>query len=200
RVGLRQVLAMVAEFRLRDDKTPVLLMGYCNPIEAMGYETFTKAAAVAGIDAVLTVDMPPEEVGEFGNMLAAVNIDNVLLVSLTTSHERMKHIVASARGFIYFVSLKGVTGAGNLDVSAVAKACAQLRDLSDLPIGVGFGIKDVNSAMAIGVEADAVVVGSALVDRMANIDLSLPLGSMLAEAASLIGDIRAGLDGVEQAE
>jgi tryptophan synthase alpha chain len=146
------------------------------------------------------VDMPPEEVGEFGNMLAAVNIDNVLLVSLTTSHERMKHIVASARGFIYFVSLKGVTGAGNLDVSAVAKACAQLRDLSDLPIGVGFGIKDVNSAMAIGVEADAVVVGSALVDRMANIDLSLPLESMLAEAASLIGDIRAGLDGVEQAE
>jgi len=199
-VGLRDVLSMVAEFRRDDSSTPVLLMGYTNPVEAMGYPEFAQAAKSAGVDAVLTVDMPPEEVSNFGELLANNDIDNVLLVAPTTSEERIQQIVKAARGFIYFVSLKGVTGAGHLDVEAVATDYARLRSHTDLPLAVGFGIKDVASATAVGAIADAVVVGSALVQRMAEIDLEQPLAAACSVVASLVTDMRAGLDSQDRAK
>jgi tryptophan synthase alpha chain len=198
-VSLLHALAMVTEFRQRDEDTPVLLMGYTNPVAGMGYATFADAAQAAGLDALLTVDMPPEEVGELNSELKRVGIDNIFLVAPTTPLARIEKIAELATGFVYYVSVKGVTGAGHLDVNAVVERLADIRACSDLPVAVGFGIKDAASAAAIAQVADGVVVGSALVQLMA--DVAAAGGdsdAVSAVAAQFMTQLRTGID-AEQA-
>lgn len=167
--SLTDVLGMVAEFRKTDNKTPVVLMGYLNPVEVMGYESFAAKAAEAGVDGMLTVDLPPEEAGELTAALRARNVDPIYLLAPTTSEARIRLITESASGYVYYVSLKGVTGAATLDVDAVSKRIETIRTISHLPIGVGFGIKDAKSAAAVAAHADGVVVGSVLVEKIAQL-------------------------------
>jgi len=167
-MSLRSVLACVKEFRLTNNTTPVVLMGYANPIEVMGYAEFAEQAKVAGVDGVLTVDMPPEEAaGEFCDALKQNGIDNIYLIAPTTTEARIRLIASQASGYLYYVSLKGVTGAGHLDISSVQEKVALIRSITDIPLCVGFGIKDAESAQKIAQIADGAVVGSALIDRMA---------------------------------
>ena len=166
KVSLKKVLAMVAEFRLTDSITPIILMGYANPIEAMGVENFTKFAKTAGVDGVLTVDYPPEECVAFIASLKASDIDSIFLLSPTSDSERTDLIVNQASGFLYYVSLKGVTGAANLDVDEVRSRVAAIRAKTALPIGVGFGVKDAVTAKKVAAFADAVVVGSRMVQTI----------------------------------
>ncbi len=166
-VRLRDVLEMVAAFRREDPETPVVLMGYLNPVEAMGYQAFATEAAAAGVDGVLTVDLPPEEAGPLVAELRPRGLDPVFLAAPTTTEARARRIAEQAGGFLYYVSLKGVTGAGHLDVGEVARRVEALRAAVALPVGVGFGIRDPRSAARVARVADAVVVGSALVDRLA---------------------------------
>lgn len=168
RVSLRQVLEMVAEFRKSDDTTPVVLMGYLNPIERMGYEEFARHASEAGVDGVLTVDLPPEEADEVTGLFKQHGLECIFLLSPTTTLERARQICDRASGYIYYVSLKGVTGSSALDVTDVAAKLEKLRTVTDLPIGVGFGIRDGASAAAVGQVADGVVVGSVLVNQIAS--------------------------------
>ncbi|WP_297811787.1 tryptophan synthase subunit alpha [uncultured Methylophaga sp.] len=162
-VSIRHVLKMVKQFREKNSHTPIVLMGYANPIEAMGYGNFAEQAKEAGVDGVLTVDVPPEESDEFREIMDQNEIDTIYLVAPTTSAERMQTIASFARGFIYYVSIKGVTGAAALDVSEVSGKLSQLREKTKLPVGVGFGIRDGKSAAEVSEVADAVVVGSTLV-------------------------------------
>lgn len=166
-MSLRRVLEMVAEFRRDNDETPVLLMGYLNPIEAMGSADFAAAAQQAGVDGVLTVDLPPEEAGELVAGLRAHAVDPIFLLSPTTTDARVARIAEQAGGFLYYVSFKGVTGATRLDVDAVAEKVGHLKSIAALPIGVGFGIRDAESAARVSQAADAVIVGSALVRHIA---------------------------------
>lgn len=191
-VSLRQVLAMVREFRARDDHTPVVLMGYLNPVEAMGYGEFARVAREAGVDGVLTVDMPPEEAEALAGELRAQQLDTVFLVAPTSSTGRIAKICAAASGFVYYVSLKGVTGAGGLDIGAVAAKVKEIRAMTDLPIGVGFGIKDAASAAQVAAVADAVVVGSALVRKFA--EFSAQPEKIQKEVTALLAEIRSALD------
>jgi len=196
-VSLRGVLSMVRDFRHDDPDTPVVLMGYLNPVEIMGYEAFARAAAEAGVDGVLTVDLPPEEAGPLLAALDGCGIDPIFLLAPTTSDERTRQVAAVARGFVYYVSLKGVTGAGHLDVDAVRERVEHLRTLVDLPVGVGFGIRDAASAAAVGAFADAVVVGSAVVSRIEQ-HAGDPAAARAA-VAELVGELRAALDGLPAA-
>ncbi|TQV67695.1 tryptophan synthase subunit alpha [Exilibacterium tricleocarpae] len=164
--SLRSTLALVSAFRESNRDTPVVLMGYANPIERMGYRAFAEAAAGAGVDGVLTVDLPAEEAQGLNSELKAAGIETIFLLAPTTAPARAERIAAMASGFLYYVSLKGVTGAGHLDVDAVKAKLAMLRELTDLPLCVGFGIKDAASAKAIAASADGAVVGSLLVDHM----------------------------------
>lgn len=164
--GLRQVLDMVAEFRLQDTTTPVVLMGYANPIERMGQMAFVKAAGAAGVDGVLVVDYPPQEITDFAAALDAGGIAPIFLLAPTSTTERIKQVASVAKGYVYYVSLTGVTGAGNLDTAAVQQRVAQLRQYLSVPIGVGFGIRDAASAIQIASFADAVVIGSKLIETM----------------------------------
>jgi len=191
-VSLRDVLAMVVEFRHNDRDTPVLLMGYLNPIEVMGYALFAREAANAGVDGVLIVDLPPEEADELLVELNKTGLDIVFLVSPTTDEQRIQKIAKVSSGFIYYVSLKGVTGAGHLDTNEVADRVNRIKAHSKLPVGVGFGIKDAASAARVAQVADAVVVGSALVKK---VEETGGLADKLEEAISaLLMDIRAGID------
>lgn len=190
KVGLRHVLAMVKEFRQQDDKTPIILMGYANPIEAMGIEKFADAAKDAGIDGMLTVDYPPEESTEFNAMLKARDIDPVFLLSPTTDKARVDIIVNQASGFIYYVSLKGVTGSKNLDIVEVADRVASIRSQTDLPIGVGFGVRDAATAKAVASVADAVVVGSRMVQE---VEISTA-DNVVANLMALTAELRAAID------
>jgi tryptophan synthase alpha chain len=149
-VGLKDVLAMVAEFRQTNGDTPVVLMGYANPIEAMGWDGFCASAKAAGMDGVLTVDYPPEESGEFAAKCAAPGLDNIYLLAPTTPAERVDAVAKHARGFIYYVSLKGVTGAATMDMSEVAARLPAIRAATGLPVGVGFGIRDAETARQVG--------------------------------------------------
>lgn len=160
---LRRVLEAVAAFRRDDGDTPVVLMGYLNPVEAMGYEAFAATAAAAGVDGALTVDAPPEEAADLTRALTAAGIDPIFLIAPNTDAGRLRTIGAAGRGFLYHVSLKGVTGAANLDVDAVAQKVKAIRAVAALPVAVGFGIKDAASAARVSAVADGVVVGSALV-------------------------------------
>ncbi len=162
-VSLRDVLALVREFRQKNDETPVILMGYLNPVEVMGYLEFSREAQRAGVDGVLIVDLPPEEAQPLLQHTREHGLDTVFLVAPTTTAERIKQICAESSGFVYYVSLKGVTGAGHLDVNSVGEKIAELRQYCQLPVGVGFGIKDAASAARVAGLADAVVVGSAIV-------------------------------------
>lgn len=189
-VSLKDVLSMVAEFRRTDANTPVVLMGYANPIEAMGLDAFCAAAGAAGVDGVLTVDYPPEEAGEFSARCAAAGIDNIYLLAPTTPPARVEAIVAQARGFVYYVSLKGVTGAAHLDLDEVAARVAAIRARARLPVGVGFGIRDAKTARQVAAVADAVVIGSRIVQE---IEQSAP-AAMLANVQGFVAGVRAALD------
>ncbi|CAD7854365.1 MAG: Tryptophan synthase alpha chain (EC 4.2.1.20) [Olavius algarvensis Gamma 1 endosymbiont] len=165
-VSLRDVLARVREFRTRDSRTPVVLMGYLNPIEVMGYDQFAARAGDAGVDGVLVVDAPPEESRELVGTLRQVGLDLVYLLAPTSTEARIAKIAEVASGFVYYVSVKGITGAGHLDVGQVAAKLLSIRRTIKLPVGVGFGIKDAASAAQVARVADAVIVGSAIVERM----------------------------------
>jgi tryptophan synthase alpha chain len=165
-VGLRKVLELVAQFRTRNTETPVVLMGYANPIERMGQQAFIEAAAKAGVDGVLVVDYPPEEVAEFANNLQQSQIDLIFLLAPTSTPDRIRKVGQLARGYVYYVSLKGVTGAGNLDTTEVAARVAAIREHVSVPVGVGFGIRDADSARKVAECADAVVIGSKLIETM----------------------------------
>ncbi len=194
---LRDALTMVEAFRRDDDTTPVLLMGYANPVEHMGYASFADRAAAAGVDALLTVDIPPEEVGAINTELRRVGMDNIFLVAPTTPAARIKTIADQASGFIYYVALKGVTGAAHIDAADVDQHLAQIRSHTVLPLAVGFGIKDAASAVRVGGAADGVVVGSALVDCLADISAGGGDEAALCSAATeMLASIRAGLDGI----
>ena len=168
-MSLRGVLELAREFRQTDLETPLVLMGYLNPIESMGFDAFVASARAAGVDGVLTVDLPAEEASELAELLIAVGIDPIFLLAPTSSVERIRRTVELARGYLYYVSLKGVTGSAALNVVEVAEKLATIRACTDLPLGVGFGIKDPPTAAAIAQIADAVVVGSALVSRIAEL-------------------------------
>ena len=194
---LRGVLDVVSEFRRDNTDTPVVMMGYTNPIERFGYSEFAKASAAVGVDGLITVDLPPEEVGRLDEALLQVAIDNIFLISPTTSDERIKTIVAPARGFIYCVAVKGVTGSGQLNVEEVAERVSVIRNLTDLPVAVGFGIKDADSAKRVAQVADAVVVGSALIDEMVRCSQAhaeLEEIQIHEAAVQLMERIRAGVD------
>ena len=190
--SLRDVLGMVRNFRADDPNTPVVLMGYLNPIEVMGYETFAAAAAAAGVDGALTVDIPPEEAGGLLSALNQHGLDAIFLLAPTTTGERIDSICRAASGFVYYVSLKGVTGASHLDLGEVENKLANIRSSTDLPVGVGFGIKDAATAAAVAGLADAVVVGSALVSRVeALADQPEAIAPALAE---LLAEMRMAMD------
>jgi tryptophan synthase alpha chain len=193
-VTLHHVLDMVREFRRQDMSTPVVLMGYLNPIEVWGYEDFARAAAEAGVDGVLTVDLPPEEAGGLVEALHAHDMDTIFLLAPTSNEQRMRLVSEMASGFLYYVSFKGVTGANRLDVGAVEDKLQELRRHTQLPIGVGFGIRDAASAAQVAAIADAVVVGSALVGRIPEL-LEQP-DSIPAQLAATIGEMRAAIDAV----
>lgn len=165
-MSLRRLLKMVREFRAQDQDTPVVLMGYLNPIEVLGYATFAAQAADAGVDGVLIVDVPPEEGHDLVAALKSQGLDLVYLLAPTSDAGRIERIGALASGFVYYVSVKGVTGAGNLDLDAVSNKLDLIRSRIDLPVGVGFGIKDAATAARVAGIADAVIVGSAIVGRM----------------------------------
>lgn len=191
--SLRGTLELVREFRKTDPDTPIVLMGYVNPVERMGYAALAGVAAEAGVDGFLTVDLPPDEGEAFKRELDAVEIDNIFLLAPTTTVERARRAAALASGFLYYVSLKGVTGAGHLDVQAVSDKLDEFGELTDLPICVGFGIKDGETARAVAQLADGVVVGSVLVDAMGKMS-NAGAGEIARAVGELAGGIRRGLD------
>jgi tryptophan synthase alpha chain len=168
-ITLNNVLDMVREFRKSDTDTPVVLMGYLNPIEVMGYPVFAERAVAAGADGVITVDLPPEEANDYLAAFSKHGLDPVFLLAPTSTEGRISRVAEVAGGFVYYVSLKGVTGASNLDLDEVKAKLAEIRKHVSLPLGVGFGIKSPEIAAAVAELADAVVVGSALVNRIADL-------------------------------
>lgn len=193
-MSLRDVLAVVTEFRKTNSDTPVVLMGYLNPIEMMGYEAFAAAAQEAGVDGVLTVDIPPEEGNDLINAMRAHKLDPIYLLAPTSTEERIRKITSTASGFVYYVSLKGVTGAANLDVDAVSAKLDAIRQTTEMPVGVGFGIKDAATAKAMAAIADAVVVGSAIVQRVE--DNAGDTAAIQASVGELIAEIRTAIDAI----
>lgn len=165
-VSLKDVIDYVAQFRKTDTSTPVVLFGYANPIETMGVKRFADAAKAAGADGVLVVDYPPEEAETMVQLLDARSLDTIFLLSPTTTDARMKQVAALGRGYLYYVSLKGVTGAANIDLNDVGNRLTRIRAHTDLPVGVGFGIRDAETARSVATVADAVVIGSRLVEEI----------------------------------
>jgi tryptophan synthase alpha chain len=193
-VGLADVLDVVRAFRTTDDVTPVVLMGYANPIEAMGLPVFVGAALAAGVDGVLVVDYPPEEAQDFAAALGAVGIAPIFLLAPTTSEARIAAIARMARGYAYYVALTGVTGAANLDTADVAARLVAIRKHLKVPIGVGFGIRDAASAQAVAAHADAVVIGSRIIQEIE----SGPPAEAAARAGAWLATIRVALDAVHK--
>lgn len=189
-MSLRGVLEMVAEFRKQNAHTPVVLMGYGNPIEAMGWETFAQRCAEVGVDGVLTVDFPPEESHEAFAHLEAHGLDPIFLLAPTTRDDRIAEVAKLARGYVYYVSLKGVTGAGHLDLSAIEQKLPQLRKHIRLPIGVGFGIRDAQTAQAVAKLCDGVVVGSRIVQEIENSTGQ----NVIANVGKLVRELRQAVD------
>ena len=191
---MRKVLAVVAEFRKTNAATPVVLMGYANPVEAMGVERFGAAAQEAGVDGVLVVDYPPEESAEFSAAMKSRGLDPIFLLAPTSTEERIAGTAKVASGYVYYVSLKGVTGSAALDVDAVAARLPAIREKTGLPVGVGFGIRDAETAGKIARIADAVVIGSRIIEE---IEKSTPAGDCAVACANvkaLVAGIRAGMD------
>jgi tryptophan synthase alpha chain len=191
-VGLKQTLQFVGEFRRSDQSTPVVLMGYANPIEHLGVEQFARAAAEAGVDGVLVVDYPPEECEQFAATMKSRGIDPIFLLAPTSTDERIARVARVASGYLYYVSLKGITGAGHLDVAAVAARIPLIKALAKLPVGVGFGIRDAASAQAVARVADAVVVGSRIIQEMEN----APVERAVPAARDLVTGLRRAIDEV----
>jgi tryptophan synthase alpha chain len=189
-MSLRRILDLVAEFRAVDADTPVVLMGYANPIEAMGDESFADRAQAVGVDGVLVVDNPPEESEQLAAMLDQRGIDSIFLLSPTTLDARLDHVARLARGYLYYVSLTGVTGAASLDLAQLRKRIPHIRSRVSVPVGVGFGIRDAATARAVADCADAVVIGSRLVQE---IEQSDP-GEVLQRVADFMREIRIELD------
>jgi tryptophan synthase alpha chain len=189
-IGLAKILGVVRDFRRTDPSTPVVLMGYANPVERYGTERFAHDAAAAGVDGVLVVDYPPEECEEFASLLKKHGIDPIFLLAPTSTEQRMRDVGRIATGYVYYVSLKGVTGAGHLDTSGVASAVPRIRAHVKVPIGVGFGIRDPATAQAVAEICDAVVVGSALVQRLESASREQVAGV----AAEFIAGFRSALD------
>jgi tryptophan synthase alpha chain len=189
-VGLADVLRMVTEFRRAETATPVVLMGYANPIEAMGVENFIGAAKIAGVDGVIVVDYPPEECRDFAALAKKNDIDPIFLLAPTSTATRIDEVARNGSGYLYYVSLRGVTGAGNIDLSDIARHIPQIRAATKLPIGVGFGIRDAESAKRVAQTADAVVIGSRIIQE---IEAGAP-EQAVARVKSFLRPIREALD------
>jgi tryptophan synthase alpha chain len=189
-IGMAQVLDYVRTFRQDDARTPVVLMGYANPIERYGVPRFIADAKAAGVDGVLVVDYPPEEAEAFAAALKAAGMDPIFLLAPTSTDDRMAAVGRIASGYVYYVSLKGVTGAGHLDTDAVATMLPRIRAQVSVPVGVGFGIRDAASAQAVGRVADAVVIGSRLVQIME----TQKRDTLAPAAQAFMAEIRAALD------
>jgi tryptophan synthase alpha chain len=190
-MSLRRVLALVGEFRKENETTPVVLMGYANPVESYGIEGFARDASAAGVDGVLVVDYPPEECSGFATVMKQAGIDPIFLLAPTSTEQRYSEVGEIGSGYIYYVSLKGVTGSGALDLDEVARRIPLIRDKVGMPVGVGFGIRDAATAARIAAMADAVVIGSRIIEEIENGD---------AEAApqrvqAFLSGIRAAMDG-----
>jgi tryptophan synthase alpha chain len=193
-VGMKQVLAMVSAFRRQDTITPVVLMGYANPVEKYGLVhgagSFIRDAVVAGIDGLLIVDYPPEECEDFAARLQAAGIDLIFLLAPTSTEARMAQVARIASGYVYYVSLKGVTGAGNLDTDAVSKMLPRIRQHVSIPVGVGFGIRDAHTAQAVGATADAVVIGTKIIQLIE----TQPRERVVPVVSEFLAGIRDALD------
>ncbi|MES2999956.1 MAG: tryptophan synthase subunit alpha [Pseudomonadota bacterium] len=193
-IGTRQVLQMVRKFRERDNKTPVVLMGYANPVERYdlinGQDAFIRDSAAAGVDGVLIVDYPPEECETFAAKLKAQDMDLIFLLAPTSTDERMRLVSRVASGYVYYVSLKGVTGAGHLDTAAVERMLPRIREHVKIPVGVGFGIRDAATAQAIGKVADAVVIGTKLIQIVEEQSRD----KVASTASTFLREIRSALD------
>ncbi len=189
-IGIDDVLAFVSEFRDGDLSTPIVLMGYANPIETMGLERFADAARRAGVDGVLVIDYPPEESAELATLLRARGIDMIFLLAPTSTEKRIEEVARLASGYIYYVSLRGVTGAKHLDLDDVAAKLPAIRGKTRLPVGVGFGIRDGQTARAVAQIADAVVIGSRIIQEM---EQASPK-TCVEKAAALLKEIRGAID------
>lgn len=191
-VRLSTIFELVELFRKDDQKTPLVLMGYANPIEIMGYEAFASRAAAAGVDGVITVDMPPEESTSLSDEFAKHGLDPIFLLSPTTPDSRTATVCQRGSGFIYYVSLKGVTGSAKLDTTEVAQKVSHIKSISNMPVAVGFGISDADSAGRVAQVADAVVVGSAIVKRIT--ELRHDHSQMLVKVSEFVAGLRTAID------
>ena len=189
-VGMRDVLGFVAEFRATNQATPVVLMGYANPIERMGVDAFIQAAKAAGVDGVLVVDYPPEECEDFAAAMKSQDLDTIFLLAPTSTDERIEKVGKIASGYVYYVSLKGVTGSGALDLDAVAAMIPRIKKHVQVPVGVGFGIRDAATAKAIASVSDAVVIGSRIIQELEN----TPLDQGVKAVQAFISGVRQALD------
>ena len=189
-VGLNDVLKMVKDFRTGDTATPVVLMGYANPVEAMGVENFVGAAKIAGVDGVIVVDYPPEECEEFAALARKNDIDPIFLLAPTSTDKRIEEVARHGSGYLYYVSLRGVTGASNIDFSGIATKIPAIRAATRMPIGVGFGIRDPESARRIAASADAVVIGSRIIQEIEAGDAD----QAVARVKAFLKPIREALD------
>lgn len=197
KMSLRKIFTLVKEFRATNSETPIVLMGYANPVEVMGYKAFSDSLAEAQIDGVLLVDMPPEEGETLNAALKSNGIHSIYLIAPTTTNERAKKIIQSASGYLYYVSLKGVTGAGLLQLDEVKQRLTDISAMTDLPICVGFGIKDAQSAAQLGSVASGVIVGSVLVNTMAQLQNEAP-DVIAVKTANILEDMRVALDELSQ--
>jgi len=189
-IGMPQVLDFARVFRRSNDTTPVVLMGYANPVERYGVDRFVTDARAAGVDGVLIVDYPPEECEEFAAKLQANGLDPIFLLAPTSTEARMRHVGRIARGYVYYVSLKGVTGAGHIDIDAVAAMLPRIKAHVKLPVGVGFGIRDAATARAVAQVSDAVVIGTAIIQLLEN----CARDNVAAVAGEFIAGVRSALD------
>ncbi len=187
---LEKVLDIVEAFRKRDALTPVVLMGYANPIERMGTDVFVRKAATKGVDGVLVVDYPPEEATDFAARLRQAGMDMIFLLAPTSTDDRIRKVGRIAGGYLYYVSLKGVTGAGNLDIGEVTSRIEKIRKYVTIPVGVGFGIRDAATARVLGAVADAVVIGSRIIQELEKAEPENAADTVRA----FIADIRKALD------
>jgi tryptophan synthase alpha chain len=190
-MSLRRVLALVREFRAKNVVTPVVLMGYANPLEAYGIDAFARDASAAGVDGVLVVDYPPEECSGFAALMRQAQIDPIFLLAPTSTERRYDEVAQLGSGYIYYVSLKGVTGSAKLDLDEVASRIPLIRERVGMPVGVGFGIRDAEAAACIARVADAVVIGSRLIEEIENGDAQ----AAPQRVTAFLSGIRAAMDG-----
>lgn len=190
--SLKHIFDIVRSFREKDTTTPVVLMGYLNPIERMGLDAFLDKAVEAGIDGVLTVDLPPEEADIFAPKIAAKGMDSVFLIAPTTTDERIKHICSHSSGYVYYVSVKGVTGSAALSTEEVAAKVKNIQSIADIPVGVGFGITDASSARGVSEVSDGVIVGSVLVNIIK--ENQQDLSAIKAKLGATLSSMRQAMD------